>query len=415
MSLAQKHPLRLLLPPAIQSTINTSPTREPDSLPQEVDPDAVDDIFVFNKPASSTDHEFAFQPLPDFQLSSLTKSIVQDANAANLFAHASERMPFSTPGPGRRSVLGSSTESTVLFLPSSPRTPSSPTIYEDSHSGLDLRLVEPHIFCNSSDSGRLMNDRVENDCNVETDLFAPDFTYSSLFSEIYATPGPGYHSSRPIYYDYLAEGPLGSVPEHGFGMPCDSIDFQWHPFDRTNLVAPDISTRAAFAYGPGENIDSVFSAKPLTKKENPGTLFQLLECASPANVCSRAAPASPCPFRFLPPPECDHSRVAAVVPEIQEPVRNSIMAPRCPSAHVPGITLQVGLPQTATPSASDYLLCLQRTPSPFEHVATMGLINLPTNATSAVDDGDGKAIYSQASNDSIESWGHGTKQDIMRA
>ncbi|KDR75923.1 hypothetical protein GALMADRAFT_515931 [Galerina marginata CBS 339.88] len=458
MSLTRKHPLRLLLPPAMRSSpsenciihesdieIETQVAEHPRMEYRQgaiIPEDGVFDVFGPNGHKRSTSRslqpsgyrpsvsnsslvedadapytDISPAPLPFSRSPSgpgccpsiLTKFSLENSNAAYIddsSGHFSLHPPFSTPGPGLSSLLGSSADSTTAFsrFVPSPKTNSSPTYYSDSNS----RSLDPHVLDSSSDSGHFADILEPNaDCtnDSESDPLPPDIVSNPLFSGIYATPGPRYCLSRPVYFGSPTEDPLVSGEQSDFG-PYDDIDFQWKPFDRKQLVVPAISKRMSFACPTDETPNSAFrihqdvnilSTRPKTSERS----------MLPKQSLS-VPPVSPSPFRFSPPPEAFGDQKG--VPEPQEASqRSTILTAANPAfAPVPGIYIsplgcQAPLPSPRSSLTRERNYDIAST-LPSEHTfgGTVTLTDFLMN--SAMDAQNDRYEHSQVSNDSIESW-----------
>ncbi|KAJ8696193.1 hypothetical protein PTI98_006078 [Pleurotus ostreatus] len=70
-------------------------------------------------------------------------------------------------------------------------------------------------------------------------------TLTNLQSSLFATPGPGYRTARPVYFDSPAEDPSNSDPldESEYQVDWGEIGFQWKPFMRGHNGEEDIDTK----------------------------------------------------------------------------------------------------------------------------------------------------------------------------
>ncbi|KAF8906562.1 hypothetical protein CPB84DRAFT_1959979 [Gymnopilus junonius] len=359
MSLARKHPLRLLLPLDMRS-----PPEENTSNHQPSDPEAVtmseENLFAYSMPVR--------EPSPH--------------HSPKTFASSSAADPYLI------SLLGSSVESATAFSAHSLETCSSPTFYADSHADLNSHLFKPHIFDNSSESDHFADvlNTSENvgDITDETapDSFPPDLVRSSLFSDIYSTPGPGYYISHPMaHFVSPVEDPMSLDRRLGLEIREDELDFQWKTFDRKHIVVPSLARTPT-------------KVKPLRRSIN-------IRGAEPAKITGSTyvaePPPSPSPFRFSPPLERGT--------QIQRPDISKVLEHEQRALH---ISLQpaygVSASQQIEPT-SPRTPIFQHSRSLSGHIDDVELTNTPDNTFLYAYD-EGEHEHSQASNDTIESWGN---------
>ncbi|KJA19945.1 hypothetical protein HYPSUDRAFT_43841 [Hypholoma sublateritium FD-334 SS-4] len=317
MSLARKHPLRLLLPADLAETsISKSDKRQKSKEPKyEEVPATSDGIFAFKvperivddmEPPNAKENIIAHQSL----LSQNHTPIRNDAYIDYpIPEYSSAPLPFSTPGPG--SHLGSTTDTTTVGS-FATHASSSPTLYATDYYAQETTRFEPHTPIYYTDETHKPTDYhsyAENtDSSDDSNMLLTDVVDNPLFMDIFANPGPVYSfcAPTPLHFDSPTEDPLTSSPSSaGHDISQGEIDFQWKPFDLRKLPVPSMPERAAFAYGPSERealgatgqvdlVDAIRICDHTARKASP-----LAIVPSPSPV----APISPSPFRFAPPPE----------------------------------------------------------------------------------------------------------------
>ncbi|KAF8973300.1 hypothetical protein BDZ97DRAFT_1752288 [Flammula alnicola] len=341
MSLACKHPLRLLLPPSLAQNSFDEPDKlrgpEPIDNQSHIPPGTSEGPFAFNVPEPVKHNESTSQAMEDFPLrqSPQLGAPIEYTNAAyNNFlasnmAFSSQHIPFSTPGPG--SLLSSTAETTTVFsIPAPQMYSSSPTLYAaDSYVDTDSRLAGPHTPVYYSDPAHFTDIQEQYEDNTDdseySDPLPPDLACNPLFSEIYATPGPAYCAPLPIHFDSPTEDPMSSGPlSPGLQIHYDDLDFQWKPFNRKQLVVADIPKRVAFACSLSEH--ETYNATGQVELSNAIKSYETQRPRSSHFLdphSSPVPPISPSPSRFLTSPEgYQRPRGSSVVPSPQEQPQN---------------------------------------------------------------------------------------------
>ncbi len=383
MSLARKHPLRLLLPADLAETSipkseKRLQSREPEY--KEV-PATSDGIFAFNvpertvddiKPLNATENMVFHQPL----LSQTRTPIRNDAYIDYpIPEYPPEPLPFSTPGPGTH--LGSTTDTTVVSF--ATHASSSPTLYAADYYAQETARFEPHtpIYCtNETYKPTDYQPYAEyKDSFDDSNTLLTDVVDNPLFMDIFTDPGPVYSfcAPTPLHFDSPTEDPLTSSPSStSHDISQGEIDFQWKPFDLCKVPVPEMPKRAAFAYGSSEK-------EALGATGNVDLLDAIRICghsnsnreASPSTLVPSAfpvGPISPSPFRFAPPlEESDVHRPqhASVFSGHQEQHEEATTPPKLAFTPVPGIFISPlhpsrGQSQSPSPAShvSHHVVCL---------------------------------------------------------
>ena len=383
MSLARKHPLRLLLPADLAETSipkfeKRLKSREPEY--KEVLATS-DGIFAFNvpertvddmNPPNATENIVVHQPL----LSQTRTPIRNDAYTDYpVPEYPPEPLPFSTPGPGTH--LGSTTDTTVVSF--ATHASSSPTLYATDYYAQETARFEPHtpiFYTNETYKPTDFEPYAEYTDNFDdSDTLLTDIVDNPLFMDIFANPGPVYSfcAPTPLHFDNPTEDPLTSSPSStGHDISQAEIDFQWQPFDLCKVPVPEMPKRAAFAYGSSEkealgatgNVDLLNAIRICghSNSYREASPLTLVPSASPV------APISPSPFRFAPPlEESDAHRPqhASVFSGHQEQHEEAITPPILAFAPVPGIFISPlhpswGQSQSPSPAShvSHHVVCL---------------------------------------------------------
>ncbi|KAJ6593888.1 hypothetical protein B0H19DRAFT_39001 [Mycena capillaripes] len=246
-TLATKHPLRLLLP----RQANTEPTASPSKAARDVGDDSP---FAFCAPADpihapppDPSNETENDPEPSLQS---TQTPPRPFEAASIYRPPSlpdtsfdTAPPFSTPGPSpvvSRSILAESMPPVHFpeqpyvecVPPSSIRQthcpePTYPTSFMQSPPPVKRFLAE-NIKPPSLDFFH----------NQKRCFTKADSPNHSAYIDIFSTPGPGYRTVPPVYFDSPTEDPSDSDPlEPGYEL--DSLDFRWEPFIQKGKNATD--------------------------------------------------------------------------------------------------------------------------------------------------------------------------------
>ncbi|KAF4620547.1 hypothetical protein D9613_000664 [Agrocybe pediades] len=379
-TLSEKHPLRLLLPPNLRS----SP-----------------DIHV-STPITRTAGQ---QSTPGSPHIPVPQPALEEIELLDV-VFPLDPLPFSTPGPGRASLLDSTTGSKTILEIQSPKTDSSSTLCPDYPVSFDEQvhgLVNPHI-CTFSDMDNLpttefqenfINDIRYDGPIVDSDYVGNEEIFPNVYN-VYNTPGPIFRDSHFELFDSPAEDPFES--DHPYELlsnqsSCSNIDFQWLPFDRKTLGIPNPPKRVAFACDKDIVIDDAWSPCTAAKPEE-------IDVQN-----GYAPPVSPCPFRFLPPKTPPLSEVP--VPEAYHPQAATVITPpKQPFAPVPGV--YISPLQTNTPSPVPNVAGRETDTRPPQDNDAPSNTAMRKSATergsSYADEWVDNMFYSQLSNDSIESW-----------
>ncbi|KAJ7188276.1 hypothetical protein C8R46DRAFT_1242543 [Mycena filopes] len=200
-------------------------------------------------------------------------------------------------------------------------------------------------------------------------------TNNSAYMDIYSTPGPGYRTVPPVYFDSPTEDPSASDPMEPV-YEVDSLDFRWEPFihkagsGKVHVPAPLVGRDSAIVS------DYYYETRvePDGEDDKAGQLYASINMGPTAE-----RDASPGPFSFAPPaddlpPTPNEHRENSEDGTAATPERPQFFAP------VPGIFI--------SPLRGDEMP------------------KTPLKKSEAAQDG-GHAL-SQTSNDSIEDWDDAT-------
>ena len=322
MTLSKKNPLRLMLPSDIsEGTDSLHPQTE--TTTQSIDVSATGPSFDLLGPSG-------IQPQKSEHLIVLPQTIpVSDDDQENWL----DPLPFSAPGPG--SLLDSSVASDIELSSHFPQKNLSTVSYaNETYIGSNLPSNRSDTTVYSSDFHPYLENFATDEVGSSWKPSMAEEDSQSLFSNIYSTSGPLYCAPRPVQFDSPLEDPMSSdhlQPE--YEIDYDTIDFQWKPFDRKNLVVSDCLQKPIYASRPVHS-DGVSEYEHAVKSINTET-----NTLNPYIFPGPASPLlsiSPTPFRFLVPPESDAS---SSVPESQ--VQNASQKPSTPKKspyfEVPGI------------------------------------------------------------------------------
>ena len=290
MSLSKKHPLRLLLPsdsaqspPAEVHNNNTDAA----VLNESVSPDAV---FAFNVPVATESNTHADSRDLYFQ-----RSTSYDGSRQCRTRALSDSFWTELPKTPKGSMPGSSLASKTVFSLASPHTNSSPTLYDiESHLFSDQPTTPAFQSCSISPV-TAQHHFISSSDGLDSNPLPLDFTDTSYFSDIYATPGPTFHSA---HFNSIQD-PLSSEPNL---IPAqtsnDTVDFHWKPFDRKSLIVPPISRTPSFLFGghsSGQNL--LDTDNYMTSRSSASIDSDDISHIHPGGVFT---PASPSTFRFVP-------------------------------------------------------------------------------------------------------------------
>ncbi|KAF4598102.1 hypothetical protein EYR38_006496 [Pleurotus pulmonarius] len=291
LALDKKHPLRSLLPKDIpESSPHTKglhrrrsgqplhitsplpPLYEVDTHPTE----EADSVFAFGPPeqgsSMQTDTDYTSRNLKTYKTKVLSPNRMREDDSLG-YQTSSTRLgftsalgvdsprglnsafiPFAKPGPC--SALAPALNQTPLpLLFNIPLIPDVPEPDDSGPTYADMNLLSPSRMLNGSSipplcppyDGYAYNMDYEDDLMEEhtyvdcmdsipsSDTPGPSSdTLTNLQSSLFATPGPGYHTAHPVYFDSPAEDPSNSDPldESEYRVDWSDINFQWKPFLR---------------------------------------------------------------------------------------------------------------------------------------------------------------------------------------
>ncbi|KAJ3735658.1 hypothetical protein DFJ43DRAFT_1036763 [Lentinula guzmanii] len=288
-TLAQKHPLRLLLPSSMRN--------------------ANAEIRDVHDASNESEDVFAFKPLPmPAESSNVLQSPIafrarhiptETSVSTRLASPPSHFEPFSTPGPAssiRQPSPPRSFMSSTTFPQARPHSPMGYVPSSIQHDGNDLREIDnyEYVFAASNgpsipqtnvptpsfafassllaspafpgqdpNSNTTAGNYVEHDLTAHTvlTLASPQFSKPPILSQVprlsngsdnfdlsedmdhhsefvsdlasaFTTPGPAYISSVPVYFDTPTDDPSSDPPDSSYDIDYTTINFQWTPFDR---------------------------------------------------------------------------------------------------------------------------------------------------------------------------------------
>ncbi|KAJ7045506.1 hypothetical protein C8F04DRAFT_1388134 [Mycena alexandri] len=390
-TLTTKHPLRLLLPRRTNTEPTPSPPRDAEDASRFSFCAPADPIDV-SPPHTSNDAENA-EPLTHS-----TQTPPRPTEPAFIHHPASlpntsfgPIPPFSIPGPAS-SVISDSMPSVPLReptyvecfssiypsgAPSFMPPPAAPSSTDNTRSSVLLPQIhspEPTYANYAPSFMHPLNSTPKYSAEKarSPEDFSPDHQFPrvddispnhSAYMDLYSTPGPGYRTVPPVYFDSPTEDPSDSDPMEPV-YEVDSLDFRWEPFIQKTapLVAPTIVTDCYYE----------IRAEPDGEDDINGQLYASVNMGP----TSAERDPSPGPFSFAPPAD---DLPTTTLPDTREKNQDVPATPERPPffAPVPGIFISPLLGDAAP-----------KTP--------------PKQSTQ--DEDDDNALCSQASNDTIEDW-----------
>ncbi|KAJ4483463.1 hypothetical protein J3R30DRAFT_1785617 [Lentinula aciculospora] len=84
------------------------------------------------------------------------------------------------------------------------------------------------------------NDYSNYDDDNPDGVLGDDIDHRSDLSNAFATPGPTYISSRPVYFDTPTDDPSSDPPDLEYEIDYATLNFQWTPFDRKDAGISEI-------------------------------------------------------------------------------------------------------------------------------------------------------------------------------
>lgn len=333
MGLSRKHPLRLLLPPGLAQV--NSDEKDTNELGSGAVVAQFESMFAPNLPPAPSGPRIPLSGGPPPRQFTYTKSetFAESTTVAERTLSSSPSLFFSTPGPVYMLKDNPAPNASIL----SPKSCSSSTLYSANiRIGPDSSVPDsfvPNYYSDNEDS-TLFGVYDDTTDDSASDPLPHELANNHLFLDIFATPGPGYSTSRLEHFDSPTEDPSSE-------KKYEDIDFRWKPFDRKELVVPPVPKRVSFAYAhsekhlicEGEVKDLINSVNFLKTQEDHANNASL-------------PPASPNPFRFMVPAEDDPF---LITPEFQEQLRHLTTPQRSPYS-VPGIYLPPSAPTSPEPS-----------------------------------------------------------------
>ncbi|KAK7057201.1 hypothetical protein R3P38DRAFT_1165764 [Favolaschia claudopus] len=355
-TLNTQHPLRNLLP----RRTNTEPTS---SSPSTLDQDTEDNPFSFSVPdncpsPSATPKETENIPA---LLTQAAQSPPDPARPAFIYRPPSPpdapmniAPPFSTPGPAStiskavisrpippplcfpEPVLVDATPattpmlqnrlseqnhfgSTFSSLPQLYPAPVFPSV--DMNMGLQLKKAHPFEHPNSDATSltlspsrlsaediAIFNAPLYPISEESTTRLMDNASYiHNAHTELFSTPGPGYHTGPPVYFDSPTEDPSDSDPlEPSYEL--DSLDFRWEPFIQSAENAIPATETPAVVRDSGDDYYYEVRVDPEGEDDADGPLYASInmgttsvdQCPSPSQSrFSFAPPADELPSPVL--------------------------------------------------------------------------------------------------------------------
>ncbi|KAJ7680310.1 hypothetical protein DFH06DRAFT_411860 [Mycena polygramma] len=331
-TLATKHPLRLLLP----RRTNTDPTPSPPRTVQDAENDSPF-AFCAADPISPPANEPENDPEPYAQSTQTPPRLTEPASTYRPPSLPDTAFdvapPFSTPGPGSvvsRSILPdpmppvSFPEPTYCVFPSL----SKPQIHcpEPTYPSYTPSFMQPLLPAGfSTENIKPPPADYEEYADLPTHLASID---------VFSTPGPGYRTVPPVYFDSPTEDPSDSDPLEP-GYEIGALDFRWEPFiqnekDRT----PASKSPPAVPDAAVSNEDDYYyeiQVEPDGEDDKDGQLYASINMGPTRYM-------SPGPFSFAPPAD---DFVPPTDTESPRQTQNATTTPDPPAspffAPVPGI------------------------------------------------------------------------------
>ncbi|TFK44675.1 hypothetical protein BDQ12DRAFT_730705 [Crucibulum laeve] len=302
-TLTSKHPLRLLLPPGLQSSSPGPPSTIP---PFEEDTNPLEEsVFAFNPfdESESTLVDTRADEHPLINTSSPYLKQLTECTSIDFYADADEDkepsfLPFTTPGPC----------STISYAhdPVTPLKFHFPITYPQNSSSDD------HIPSDSPvpQTYKPEEDAELDDITEEAIILDDTDAYRHPFASIFTTPGPGYYAPHPIHHESPISNPSDPPQaDNGYEVDYDNLDFHWESFNRKGRDSVHEEYQESKI---GGDIDACTLLNPDTVDEIGAsywkTLTQRPRITDPCPTCSTPEPrrhTSPRPFRFVPPIEED--------------------------------------------------------------------------------------------------------------
>ena len=171
------------------------------------------------------------------------------------FGAPANTLPFSTPGyfaSVRKSIANGISQKPQQVTPHATSMMHPPAL-PPPHLRLDDVIERPQIagaFSNLVQYDDPPSDFQKHDVYNNHISQVPGGGDDSL--NVYATPGPIFVCSRPVYFDSPTEDPSLSDPPHpeSYDLDLNAIDFRWRPFLRSNLQERDTNRQSASSSSP---------------------------------------------------------------------------------------------------------------------------------------------------------------------
>ncbi|KAJ7262186.1 hypothetical protein B0H12DRAFT_319257 [Mycena haematopus] len=209
---------------------------------------------------------------------------------------------------------------------------------------------------------------------------SPPKSNHSAYIDLFSTPGPGYCTVPPVYFDSPAEDPSDSDPLEQPAYELNSLDFRWEPFIQNGSnqhdVVPAPQTPPAPAVSGGDDYYYETRVEPDGEDDDEdGQLYASinLEATSDERI-----------------PSPSQSRFSFVAPAGD--LRATPAEPREQSQNIPG-TPQDPDPPFFAPAGNIFISPLRGDQAP----------KTPLEDIEAAPDGENPCC-SQTSNDTIEDW-----------
>lgn len=167
-------------------------------------------------------------------------------------------LPFSTPGcfaSAHRSIADGKFQTPLVpnQVTSHAASMMHPPALPPQHLRLDDAITRPQIastFSNLVQHNDPPSDFQQHD--AYNDHISQVIGGGDDRPNVYATPGPTFACSRPVYFDSPTEDPSLSDPLHpeSYEVDLNTIDFRWRPFLRSNLQEKETNNRSATSSSP---------------------------------------------------------------------------------------------------------------------------------------------------------------------
>ncbi|KAG9316331.1 hypothetical protein JVU11DRAFT_2362 [Chiua virens] len=251
-SLEAGHPLRGLLSPS-RVNRNSKCNSPPRNLPAVSHEEEIFAFSHFDKQEEVPDAAYRAQSILDVSKNVSSAIYAEPALSNRQLAGPASLVPFSTPGryasvrvSGEGPIAGSIFQELVVSAPQRVTSQATDMTHPAARPPSPLRLadtIERPQFARTFSNLIPAN----NDPPSKFQELGPILATSPRLN-VYATPGPTFACSRPVYFDSPTEDPSlsDSLDPESYELDLNAIDFRWRPFLRSGpqekiTVRPSIS------------------------------------------------------------------------------------------------------------------------------------------------------------------------------